>query len=228
MEHDTPKGAKMEWSAAIFDLDGLMIDSEPIALEVWRDIAAEYDREVSEELYREVIGKTPLFGNRLLRSKLDLPLGEDELLTEYWTRRTRMMCERVQPTPGLTKLLELLKGQNVAMAVASNSPRSYMEEVLEELDLARYFACILSSEDVQHGKPAPDIHTATMECLGIEPGEGLVLEDSPAGVKAAKAAGLTCFAVPSEEMMNEDFSEADEIFESLVDVLRRFQELISE
>jgi HAD superfamily hydrolase (TIGR01509 family) len=218
----------MEWSAVIFDLDGLMIDSEPIALEVWRDLAAQYGREVSQDLYREVIGQTPLFGMRHLRAELDLPLGENELLEEYWTRRTRMMCEKVQLAPGLIELLDLLKEHDVVMAVASNSPCAYIEAVLEGLGLARFFDCVLSSDDVQKGKPAPDVYTATMECLGIEPGEGLVLEDSPAGVCAAKSAGLTCFAVPSEEMILEDFSEADEILNSLVDVVQRFEVLFEQ
>lgn len=209
----------MNWSAVIFDMDGLMIDSEPIALEVWRALAAEYGREVSGELYRQVIGEEPIFGVRVIQTALDLPLEEQELLDEYWTRRTNMMCQKVKPAHGLIDLLELLEQRSIHLAVASNSPCHYVEAVLEALNLNRYFVCIRSSEDVAQGKPAPDVYKSVTDCLEIDPGEGLVLEDSPAGVAAAKAAGLTCFAVPNGDLPDADFSAADKIFTSLASVL---------
>lgn len=206
----------MQWSAVIFDMDGLMIDSEPIALEVWRDLAGEYDREVSEDLYREVIGETPIFGVRHLRTALELPLSDEELLQEYWGRRTEFMCEKVEPAEGLVELLDLLQGMEVRMAVASNSPCDYVTAVLQALELDEYFECVHSSEDVPRGKPAPDVYLASLDCLQVKPERGLVLEDSPAGIAAAKAAGLTCYAVPNGDMPGADFSSADYIFESLV------------
>ncbi|MDF1500032.1 MAG: HAD family phosphatase [Anaerolineales bacterium] len=205
----------MKWSAVIFDMDGLMIDSESIALEVWRALAAEHGREVSEQLYRQVIGEEPIFGVRVIRKALNLPLGEEELLQEYWERRTEMMCRKVEPAPGLLELLDLLKRGSVSMAVASNSPCAYVESVLKALSLEEYFICIRSSEDVRQGKPAPDIYRSTLECLGIEDGGALVLEDSPAGIAAAKAASLTCYAVPNGDIPDGDFSAADRIFDSL-------------
>lgn len=205
----------MKWSAVIFDMDGLMIDSEPIALEVWRALAAEHGREVSEDLYRQVIGEEPIFGVRVIRKALHLPFGEQELLQEYWMRRTEMMCRRVEPAPGLQGLLDSLKRASVKMAVASNSPCAYVESVLTALSLDEYFVCLRSSEDVPLGKPAPDIYVSTLECLGVEGGRALVLEDSPAGIAAAKAAGLTCYAVPNGDIPDGDFSAADRIFDSL-------------
>jgi HAD superfamily hydrolase (TIGR01509 family) len=214
----------MIWSAIIFDMDGLMIDSEPIALEVWRNLAAEYGREVSEELYREVIGETPIFGVRYLRAALELPMGEQELLDEYWTRRTRMMCERVQPADGLIELINLLESNGVRMAVASNSPCEYVESILRAFELDGYFECVRSSEDVPQGKPAPDVYLSTLECLQADPERVLVLEDSPAGIAAAKAAGLTCYAIPNGDMPGADFSSADRIFDGLTDLIRNIQD----
>ncbi|MGD2057972.1 MAG: HAD family phosphatase [Anaerolineales bacterium] len=214
----------MNWSAVIFDLDGLMIDSEPIALEVWRELAAEHDREISEELYRQVIGHTPIFGVRHLRSALELPLSEEEILEEYWRRRTKLMCAKVKPVKGLVGLLELLQERGIAKAVASNSPRDYVTAVVESLGLSNFFKCVRSSEDVAEGKPAPDVYEDALRCLEIDSGSALVLEDSPAGVKAAKAAGLTCYAVPSHEMQSADFSEADEVIGSIAEIGLLFRE----
>lgn len=208
----------MRWSGIIFDLDGLMIDSEPVALEVWRELAAEHGREISEQLYSQVIGETPIFGVRHLRSALKLPMSEQAMLEEYWARRTEVMCEKVEPSDGLVELLGLLSEASVPLAVASNSPRDYIEAVLEALDLSGFFQCVRSSEDVALGKPAPDIYEATLKCLGLEASVCLALEDSPAGVKAAKAAGLTCYAVPSDDLRSEDFSEADRVFGSIAEV----------
>jgi HAD superfamily hydrolase (TIGR01509 family) len=203
-----------------------MIDSKPIALEVWRTLGAEYDREVSEEHYRQIIGESPKFGVRLIQSALEFPLAEDGLLDEYWSRRTEVTCHKTNPEPGLVDLLDMLKENSIQNAVASNSPRHYLEKVLEALDLTGYFRCVRSSEDVARGKPAPDVYEATLKCLEIAASEGLVLEDSLSGVKAAKAAGLTCFAIPSEELRDADFSEADEVFESLEMVVRAFRSYI--
>jgi HAD superfamily hydrolase (TIGR01509 family) len=214
----------MNWSAVIFDMDGLMIDSEPIALEAWRALAAEYDREVPAELYQQVIGETPMYGVQHLRSELDLPLEADELLEEYWSRRTELMCDKVQPSEGLVELLELLRARGAAIAVASNSPCDYILAVLKSLGLETYFKCVLSSEDVDRGKPAPDVYRSALECLGIGAENVLVLEDSPAGIEAAKAAGLTCYAVPNEDLAGADFSAADRVFDSLNDVVATLNE----
>lgn len=205
----------MKWSAVLFDMDGVMIDSEPIALDVWRALAADHGRDVSAELYRHVIGETPQFGVRYLRSALELPINEEELLEEYWTRRTDQMCEKIEPVGGLVDLLELLREQAVPLAVASNSPCHYILAVLHSLGLDGYFECIRSSEDVDNGKPSPDVYDSALKCLQVEADKSLALEDSPAGVAAAKAAGLTCYAVPNDDMSGADFSAADRIFDSL-------------
>lgn len=208
----------MDWNAVIFDMDGLMIDSEPIALEAWRALAGEHGREVPTELYQQVIGETPIYGVRHLRSALDLPFEDQELLEEYWSRRTSLMCAKVQPSEGLVELLELLRANGVAAAVASNSPCDYVLAVLRALSLEGYFECVLSSEDVDRGKPAPDVYRSALECLRVSADETLVLEDSPAGIEAAKAAGLTCYAVPNGELAHLDFSAADRVFASLLEV----------
>jgi HAD superfamily hydrolase (TIGR01509 family) len=217
------RNSSMNWSAVIFDMDGLMIDSEPIALEVWRVLAAEHGREVSEELYRQVIGETPIFGVRHLRSALDLPISEEDLLKEYWGRRTKMMSEEVEPAEGLIELLDFLKAHEVRMAVASNSPCDYVASIMRAFKLDVYFDCVRSSEDVPRGKPAPDIYLSTLECMQVAAVKTLVLEDSPTGIAAAKAAGLTCYAIPNSDMFGADFSSADRIFDSLVEVNEELQ-----
>ncbi len=170
-----------------------------------------------------MIGETPQYGARHLRAALELPLSDEDLLREYWARRTEYMCRKVDPAEGLLELLDLLQAAGVPMAVASNSPCDYVTAILHALKLDDYFACVFSSEDVAHGKPAPDVYLAALDCLGVEPERALVLEDSPAGLAAAKAAGVTCFAIPNADMPDADFSAADQIFNSITAVKAEFQ-----
>jgi len=192
--------------AVIFDFDGLMIESESIAYQIWCEVLGQYSKNFTVEIYRNVIG------------------APQELLETYWLERTERVCRDGSPAPGLIDLMQFLTDRGLVFGVASNSPSRYVIEVLEAMGLAEHFGCVRCREDVVQGKPAADVYLAAAACLEVDHKhclalEGLALEDSPIGLQAALNAGMRCLAVPNEDLEGEDFSGAEGRFSSLSEVL---------
>jgi len=205
--------------AAIFDFDGLMVESESIAYQVWCEVLGPYGKDLTEEIYRNLIGREPLGSVEYLIEVLDLPLEPRELLEIYWSERTERVCRDVVPAPGLLDLLQTLQERELMLAVASNSPSMYVHTVLEAINLRGFFDCVRCREDVTLGKPAPDVYLAAAACLDVDPERCLALEDSLIGLQAALNAGMRCLVVPNEDLSGEDFSGAEGRYNSLSEVL---------
>jgi HAD superfamily hydrolase (TIGR01509 family) len=214
----------MRFGAVIFDFDGLMIDSEGIALQVWQQLVGEYGAVLTAELYSKVIGKAPSLGAAFIQSQLELPVDPNTLKDRYWEQRTVIMSAEAPASDGLPGLIEFLLGAKIPLGVASNSPTFYVERVLAGLNLRHVFSSVLGSDRVTQGKPAPDLYLLSAADLSVAPEKCLVIEDSPTGVTAAKAAGMTCYAVPNRDLPDGDFSQADEVFESLHRVQEHLQQ----
>ncbi|MDP9468017.1 MAG: HAD-IA family hydrolase, partial [Chloroflexota bacterium] len=122
----------------------------------------------------------------------------------------------VDGRPGALELVERLRGR-VPLGLASNSPRRLVDAALRTAGLTDVFDAIVTADDVARAKPAPDLYLLACERLGVAPGEALALEDSASGVAAAKAAGLTCIAVP--QFAEADVSAADRVIDSLEELL---------
>ena len=205
--------------AVIFDLDGLMIESESIGYEVWRQVVAEFGGEMSEALYREFIGKTPEATIDLVCEALGLSISPEDLSERYWSQRTEIMCVEARAVEGLVTLIEDLHQVQVPLGVASNSPTNYVERVLEALQMQHRFQAVIGSDQVPEGKPAPDVYLATAAALAVGPQDCLAIEDSPTGLQAALNAGMRCIVVPNENLEGEDFSGAEGRYNSLSEVL---------
>ena len=205
--------------AVVFDFDGLMIESESIAYRVWCEVLGQYNKNFTEEIYHNVIGRGPLESVEYLIDVLNLPLPPQELLETYWLKRTDRVCRDGFPAPGLIDLMQFFMDRGLVLGVASNSPSRYVIEVLGAMGLAEHFGCVRCREDVIQGKPAPDVYLATAACLEVEHERCLALEDSPIGLQAALNAGMCCIVVPNEGLVGEDFSGAEGRFSSLSEVL---------
>ena len=205
--------------AVIFDFDGLMVESESIAYQVWREVLSRYGKNFTKDIYHNLIGREPVKSVDYLIETLDLPLSQKDLLETYWSERTERVCRDVSPMPGLIDLMQFLTDRGFALGVASNSPSRYVLEVLESIDLSQYFGCVRCREDVVQGKPAPDVYLAAAACLDVDHKHCLALEDSPIGLQAALNAGMRCLVVPNENLEGEDFSGAEGRFNSLIEVL---------
>jgi HAD superfamily hydrolase (TIGR01509 family) len=205
--------------AAIFDLDGLMIESESIAHQVLSDVLGKYGKTIASDIYQNLIGREPLESIDYLIDVLDLPLTQLEFFETYWLERTERMCREVIPMPGLIDLMQFLTDRGIVMGVASNSPSRYVLEVLEAIDLLKFCGCVRGRDDVVQGKPAPDVYLAVADCLEVDHQYCLALEDSPIGLQAALNAGMRCIVVPNEDLEGEDFKGAEGQFSSLQEVL---------
>jgi HAD superfamily hydrolase (TIGR01509 family) len=204
--------------AILFDLDGLMVDSEPHSFASWRAVldhrGIDYDYATFElTLGLSLSDTVDLFGERYQLTGQAAELIRDK--TEY---QLTHLDGNVQPMPGLIALLDAIDQRGLKKAVASSGRRCYVSAVLSAIHLDGRFATIVSGDDVVNSKPAPDIFLAAAQALDVDPAHCLVLEDAPAGVQAARTAGMMCFAVPNDYTRRLDLSLADRVVSSLYEV----------
>lgn len=185
------------YAAVLFDMDGLMLDTERLLYAAWQRAMADFGYEASEEVFLASVGITVQDTNQLLRATY----GPDFPLEATNNRTGDYVWQEVDAAgaplkPGLLALLDFLEAHGIAKAVASSSERSAIERLLGSVDLLPRFAAIAAGDEVEHGKPAPDIFLLAASRLGVAPERCLVLEDSEAGARAACAAGMTMIIVP--------------------------------
>ena len=186
--------------AVIFDLDGLMINSERNSFYIWRDQLSDYDLAFTHDEYQKLIGQGASFTAQYMQQRIGTSISAQEIMDEHWDRLTEYIAEHVDPFPGLYDLIEELEELCLFLGVASNSRKKYVEQALVGLKLQDTFQCVLSAEQVARSKPAPDIYLQTAKCLGVSTSLCLALEDSPPGMKSALAAGMRCVVVPNLDL----------------------------
>jgi HAD superfamily hydrolase (TIGR01509 family) len=200
-------------------MDGLLLDTETL----WHDSEVELFARRGVEFTRDdqlqVIGTSFDITARYFAERLGRPLEEGAALVD---EMVALMHERVrrqvEARPGAVELVDRLRAvDGIRLGLASNSPRYLVDDALATSGLADAFDAIVTADDVEHAKPAPDIYRLVCARLGVSPPEALALEDSASGVTAAKAAGLTCIAVPM--FAETDVSAADAVVDSLEDLL---------
>jgi HAD superfamily hydrolase (TIGR01509 family) len=183
--------------ALLLDLDGLLIDSEPLYRSAWQAAAAEAGYELSDRLYLNLIG----LSDRDSEEVLVKTFGDDFPLTRFrslWPLLWRRQAENfgIPLKPGLDDLLAVIEKHRLPAAVATSSDRERAHFALQAAGLDRRFSCVVTGDQVARGKPAPDIFLEAARRLGVSPPHCLVLEDSEAGVLAAAAAGMSSLLVP--------------------------------
>ncbi|MDI3342013.1 MAG: HAD family phosphatase [Sphaerobacter sp.] len=206
--------------AVVFDLDGLLVDSEPVQIAAWETFLAECGHRLDEGLLGELFGLRLRDSARLLRDRLGLPLSVEAIVAQRDAHFFAALPGRLHPMPGARELVAALRARAVPLALATSGHRRYVDLVLAALELAGAFAVAVTGDDVVAGKPAPDIYLAAATGLGLPPGCCLALEDAPHGVAAAKVAGLRCLAVPNAMTASlPGLERADAILTSLHEVL---------
>ena len=165
-----------------------------------------------------VIGTSFDVTGRYFAERLGWPFERRAELVEESTALMHDMVRReVAARPGAVELVSALRARAVPLGLASNSPRFLVDDAMATSGLTDAFDAIVSADDVPHPKPAPDIYLEVCRRLGVEPIDALALEDSVSGITAAKAAGLTCYAVP--QFAETDVSAADRVIASLTELL---------
>ena len=152
-----------------------------------------------------------------MKTYCQMPETIEELKAESNEIFHKLLHEKIKPMPGLFDLLDLIEQRDLPKAVATSSGRSYLEEVLGRFELLHRFQTTLTSEDVTHGKPHPEIYLQAARRLQVAPAQMLVLEDSSNGTKAAAAAGAHIVTVPHIFSRNQDFTGTRHIATSLLD-----------
>ncbi len=202
--------------AVVFDNDGLLLDTESVWTRAEEDLFKRHGTEFTPEHKRELIGKSGAMAAALLEEWLELP-GQGAALMEELDRDVVAELEHgVEAMVGARDLLERLKAQGTPIGLVSNSPLAFVVRSLEIVGFVGIFDVVISAHEVARPKPDPDPYLEACRQLGVEPGPSVVaLEDSPTGVAAARAAGLTVIGVPSVDGI--ELVEAHHIAATLLD-----------
>jgi beta-phosphoglucomutase-like phosphatase (HAD superfamily) len=190
-------GVKSPVEAVIFDLDGVIVDSEIWWDEARRDFAAERGRSWSEADRAAVMGANSRQWSATMRDRLRL--DEPDARIERAIVDAVVGRYRREGAPGIEGAVDAVRRIALAWptAVASSAHREVIDAALEATGLGEVFRVVISSDEVERGKPAPDVYLEAARRMGVQPARCLVIEDSLNGVKAAKAAGMTCVLVPN-------------------------------
>jgi beta-phosphoglucomutase family hydrolase len=204
-------------SAVIFDMDGLMFDTESLFHIAQAAIAAKRGKEFTYTIQAKMMGQKSLHAIEIMLDELGLSDDPSEILRERDVHYAELLKTRSEMMPGLLELLDFLEAHHLCTAIASGSQRAWINFLLERFNLRDRFEVIVSSDEVERGKPSPDIFLKAVERLGLPASSCLVLEDALNGIRAAKAAGCRAVAVPSKFTAHQDFAEADLIISGLAD-----------
>ena len=213
------------FQAVAFDMDGLMFNTEDLYDEVGDTLLQRHGQRFTRELKLEMMGRTGREALAIMKQRCNLPQTVDELLIEIRQIFSKLLPGRIEMMPGLSALLTFLEQNKIPKCVATSSHRLFATEALGCFDLEPRFEFLLTAEDVQNGKPAPDVYLKAAAQLGIKPAELMVLEDSEIGSRAAAAAGAFTIAVPTSHSVDGDFSHVNHVADSLNDPM--IQEVLS-
>ena len=215
--------------AVIFDMDGLMVDTEPLSRQAWEQVLDEAGfPPLQDEQYEQVVGRRLQDTAEFLIEAYDLPITAVELAQRKNDAFALIRAQGVPVMPGLSKLVAELERLEIPWGVATSSPRQVAEEIITQLGLADSCRAIAGGDEVAHGKPAPDVYYLAAERLNVLPRHCLALEDSPPGCAAACAAGMIVIAVPTAPINKDQFACAGQVLPSLEAVPAQLPKLFAE
>jgi beta-phosphoglucomutase len=217
-------------AAIVLDMDGLMLDTEPIYKSAWQQAAGDLGYELDDPSYMNLVGRYTEDCERELLKKFgaDFPIAKFRpRWSELW--RLRVESTGIATKPGLLEFLSFVDGHNLPVGVATSSDREYTESSLRRAGLKGRFKVIVTGDQVAHGKPAPDIYLESARRLGVEPSRCVALEDSDAGILAASRAGMLPLLVPDLKAPSADaVTAAFRVLSSLHEAQRLVSTLIDD
>jgi pseudouridine-5'-monophosphatase len=205
--------------AVVFDLDGLLIDSEPLQGWAWREYIARFGKELTPDIFGRMLGLRAVDAVKIPIQMLDLSVDEATALRERDEIFLAAVPGAIQAHTGARELIDDLRRYGFALALATSGHRRYVNLALDSAGLTGLFDHEVTAELVTRGKPHPDVYLRAADLLDTPPVCCLALEDAPNGVAAAKAAGMRCFAIPGEHGNLSGINDADAVLVSLGDVI---------
>jgi len=194
--------------AVVFDMDGLMLNTEDIFVLASDEMLRKRGRQMSSECHQQMLGRRPLEAFSIMASMLRLDETPAALLNESRQIFDGLLDTHLTTMPGLDALLEHIQSRRLSTGVATSSPRTHLQHLLGRFDLLDKFQVTLTAEDVQFGKPHPEIYIKAAAELQVTPCRMLVLEDSQAGTESAVDAGAITVSIPNAHTRSQDFSAA--------------------
>ncbi|MDA0734841.1 MAG: HAD family phosphatase [Chloroflexi bacterium] len=206
-----------DFQGVIFDMDGVLVDSEPIFLSaINRLITNEGVDPISEdENEKYLLGTTVELTWERLREMRNLTASTETYIERYDKLVRQVLIEELTPQPGVNRLLDECVQRRLPKAVASSALRSWVNLKLEAIKLSGAFDVVLGGDDVRQGKPDPEIYRLAAQCLSLPPECCIAIEDSPVGIAAAVASGAYTIAVRTHFTRNLDISQAHLVLDSL-------------
>ena len=203
--------------AVVFDMDGLMFNSEDVYTAVGTELLRRRGHTFTAELKDAMMGLQAEASFEKMIDYCNLPETWRELVIESNRLFIEFLPSRLAPMPGLLDLLDALERAKIPKGIATSSTPKLVEPCLAPFDMQKRFQFILTSEDIVQGKPDPEIYRTAAQRFGVAPTEMMVLEDSQNGCRAAASAGAFAVAVPGEHSRTHDFSMASLVADSLAD-----------
>jgi HAD superfamily hydrolase (TIGR01509 family) len=204
--------------AVILDMDGVLVDSEPLHIKAETKTLAPYGIELSKEEINHYMGMGVKMMLKSLIIKYSLPFAEEALFRIHEKNLSDLFQAELKIMPGTMEMIDHLKNRKIKLALASSSSPGLIDLVLKIIGLKSAFDVVISGEQVVNGKPFPDIFIKTAGLLNIPPDRCVVIEDSKNGVSAAKSAGMLCIGFRSPHSKNQDISQADYIVDDLIQI----------
>lgn len=212
--------------ALLFDFDGLIVDTETPSLASWQAVYADHGRELPLERWHTIIGTVGGFDPLDYLEELHGPIDREAVQARQHEHELKLGEIEVL-RPGVLEYLEEAQRLGLRTAIVSSSSRRWVDRHLARLERAEHFDEIVTADgDTDRAKPRPTLYLEALERLAVSADEAIAFEDSPNGVKAAKAAGLYCVAVPNGVTAALGLDEADLVLESLAE--RPLRELLEE
>jgi HAD superfamily hydrolase (TIGR01509 family) len=215
----TGHGRGVTVAALVFDFDGLILDTEVPEFVTVREVFRAHGLDLALADWQQIIGRADhRHWLDWLEDELGEPLADRERVRVQRQARHHAMIAEMEVLPGVVALLDEAATRGVPVAVASSSSASWVEGHLETYGLASRVSLVRCRDHVARAKPWPDLFTAAVEGLGVDPAASVALEDSANGAAAAKAAGLFCVVAPNDITRGQDHSHADLVVASLAEV----------
>lgn len=183
----------------VFDMDGLLVDSEPLARQAMTRFLARYGREVDPAIQRQLLGRRLPDAIAIVRDGYGLEPPVEQLTEEYGALRLAAIRGNLRTMPGAVDLIEWGRAQGLRLGLATSALRPHADVSLGEVGLAGRFDAEATGSEVSRGKPAPDLFLLAAERIGCDPSACVVFEDAPNGVAAAAAAGMRSVYVPNDQ-----------------------------
>jgi beta-phosphoglucomutase family hydrolase len=220
-------GGYVMFRAVLFDMDGVIIDSEPLHTKAFQVSMKDYGLDLSDEYCYQFIGRTDRYMVEVLVDQFNLTDSVDTVLQHKKDTLIKLeQGEGYPPVPYVKELIQNLYQNKIKLAIASSSPMPAIRETAITQGLTEYFNEYVSGTELKNSKPAPDIFLKAAQMLGVDPSECVVIEDSEHGVAAAKAANMTCIGFYNPNSGNQNLSKADIIVEGFEEIDYNFLQTI--